>query len=33
MEAKRDDTKARRLSKVIPMIVNGKGLHDKYRDC
>ena len=32
-EAKRDDTKARRLDKIIPMIINGKGLNDKYKNC
>ena len=29
--AKRDETKARRLSKIIPMILSGAGLNDKYR--
>lgn len=32
-EAKRDETKAKRLEKIIPMIVAGKGLNDKYRNC
>ena len=32
-EAKRDDTKQRRLEKIIPMIINGKGLNDKYKNC
>jgi len=30
-EAKRDDTKQRRINKVLPMIVAGVGLNDKYR--
>lgn len=30
-EAKRDDTKARRVEKILPMIAAGKGLNDKYR--
>jgi len=29
--AKREDTKKKRLQKVLPMIKSGKGLHDKYR--
>ena len=29
--AKRADTKAKRLAKVLPMIAAGKGLNDKYR--
>ena len=29
--AKRDETKARRLAKIIPMILSGAGLNDKYR--
>jgi len=32
-EAKRETTKLSRLSKIIPMILNGAGLHDKYRNC
>ena len=32
-EAKRDETKLKRIEKIIPMIVDGKGLHDKYRNC
>lgn len=32
-EAKRADTKARRLEKILPMISAGQGLHDKYRNC
>ncbi len=30
-EAKREETKATRLEKIIPMIAAGKGLNDKYR--
>jgi hypothetical protein len=30
-EAKRDETKEKRLEKILPMIAAGKGLHDKYR--
>ncbi|MGI9517579.1 MAG: YdeI/OmpD-associated family protein [Pirellulaceae bacterium] len=30
-EAKRDDTKVKRLAKIMPMIVAGQGLNDKYR--
>jgi len=30
-DAKRADTKSRRLEKIIPMIRNGTGLNDKYR--
>lgn len=30
-EAKRETTKESRLQKIIPMIKNGIGLHDKYR--
>ena len=29
--AKRDDTRQRRIEKIIPLIVEKKGLHDKYR--
>jgi uncharacterized protein YdeI (YjbR/CyaY-like superfamily) len=29
--AKREDTKQRRLEKIIPMIEKGKGLNDKYK--
>lgn len=32
-EAKRDETKQSRLQKIIPMIIDGKGLHDKYKNC
>ena len=30
-EAKRDETKVKRLTKILPMITNGVGLNDKYR--
>lgn len=30
-EAKRDDTKQRRIEKILPMILAGKGLNDRYR--
>ena len=30
-EAKRDETKIRRIEKVLPMIAAGIGLHDRYR--
>ena len=29
--AKRDDTKQKRLEKIIPMILNNIGLNDKYK--
>ena len=29
--AQRDDTKKRRIDKILPMIVAGKGLNDRYR--
>jgi len=29
--AKRDDTKRKRLEKILPMIKAGEGLHDRYR--
>ena len=32
-EAKREETKIRRLAKIIPMIVEGGGLNDKYKNC
>lgn len=32
-EAKQDKTKIKRMQKIIPMIKEGKGLHDKYRNC
>ena len=31
--AKRDATKQSRLQKIIPMVLEGKGLHDKYKNC
>ena len=31
--AKRDDTKKKRIGKVLPMIAAGVGLNDKYRNC
>lgn len=30
-DAKRDETKVKRLAKIMPMIASGKGLNDKYR--
>jgi len=30
-EAKRENTKMARLEKIIPLILTGKGLNDKYR--
>jgi len=30
-EAKREDTRQKRVEKIIPMILNGVGLNDKYR--
>jgi len=32
-EAKRVATKEKRLEKIIPMILNGIGLYDKYKNC
>ncbi|MGQ3678109.1 YdeI/OmpD-associated family protein [Tenacibaculum discolor] len=32
-EAKRETTKEKRLEKIIPMILNGIGLYDKYKNC
>lgn len=32
-EAKRAATKLKRLEKIIPMIISGVGLHDKYKNC
>lgn len=32
-EAKREETRVNRLKKSIPIILEGKGLHDKYRNC
>jgi uncharacterized protein YdeI (YjbR/CyaY-like superfamily) len=31
--AKQEATRLRRLEKCIPMILEGKGLHDKYKNC
>jgi len=31
--AKKESTRQSRLEKAIPLIENGVGLHDKYRDC
>jgi uncharacterized protein YdeI (YjbR/CyaY-like superfamily) len=33
IEAKRETTKLSRLEKIKPMILNGGGLHDKYKNC
>lgn len=32
-EAKREATRLSRTEKIIPMILSGVGLHDKYRNC
>lgn len=32
-DAKREATKQTRLEKIIPMILNGMGLYDKYKNC
>lgn len=32
-DAKREDTRLRRVEKALPLIRAGVGLHDKYRDC
>ncbi|MDA7979390.1 MAG: DUF1801 domain-containing protein [Pirellulales bacterium] len=32
-EAKRDETKLKRVGKILPMILDGIGLNDKYRNC
>lgn len=32
-DAKREETKQKRLDKILPMITKGAGLHDKYRNC
>ena len=31
--AKRDATKSRRLEKIIPLVLDKKGLYDKYKNC
>jgi len=33
IEAKREATKFKRLDKILPMIIESKGLHDKYKNC
>jgi len=33
LEAKKEETKQNRLTKIIPMILEEIGLHDKYRNC
>ncbi len=33
VEAKKEETRQRRLKKIIPMIKDKKGLHDKYKNC
>ena len=32
-EAKREATQIKRLEKIIPMVISGVGLHDKYKNC
>ena len=32
-QAKREDTRQRRLAKILPMIKRGEGLNDRYRNC
>lgn len=32
-EAKREATKQKRIEKITPMIIQGVGLHDKYKNC
>lgn len=32
-EAKKEETRLRRLAKITPMILKGGGLHDKYKNC
>ena len=31
--AKKEATKLTRLEKIKPLIIEGKGLHDKYKNC
>lgn len=31
--AKREETQLSRLQKIIPMIISGSGLNDKYKNC
>lgn len=33
IEAKRAQTKLSRIQKIIPMILENKGLHDQYKNC
>ncbi|MBX2828828.1 MAG: YdeI/OmpD-associated family protein [Flavobacteriaceae bacterium] len=33
VEAKREATKVSRLEKITPMVLEGVGLHDKYKNC
>lgn len=32
-DAKRESTKIKRLEKIVPMVFNGEGLNDKYKNC
>lgn len=32
-EAKREATKLSRLQKIVPLVLEGKGLYDKYKNC
>ena len=32
-DAKREATKESRLEKIVPMVINGIGLYDKYKNC
>ena len=32
-DAKREETKSKRVEKILPMIADGIGLNDKYRNC
>lgn len=32
-EAKKEATQIKRLEKIIPMVIRGVGLHDKYKNC
>ncbi|MGE4347330.1 MAG: YdeI/OmpD-associated family protein, partial [Flavobacteriaceae bacterium] len=32
-EAKQEATNIKRVEKIIPMILQGVGLHDKYKNC
>jgi len=32
-EAKKEQTKVKRLEKIIPLILNSKGLHESYKNC